>query len=94
MSAYLFIEVTPTDAERFAQYEAGAGTIIARHGGKLLARDTNPLLIERDNPPAIAVVAEFPNKKAVQAYFDDPDYAPLRQLRHLVSTASAIAVGD
>jgi uncharacterized protein (DUF1330 family) len=94
VAAYLFIEVTPSDAAKFAEYEAGAGEIISRHGGELLARDTHPLLIERDDAPAITVLVKFPNKDAVAAYFDDPDYAPLRELRQSVSQARAIACGD
>ncbi|WP_345374022.1 DUF1330 domain-containing protein [Promicromonospora umidemergens] len=93
LSAFLFIEVTPSDATKFAEYEAGAVQIAIRHGGELLAHDTDPLLIERDNAPAIAVLMKFPDKQAVRAYFDDPDYAPLRELRQSVSRASAIAVG-
>lgn len=93
MTAFLFIEVTPSDATKFTEYEAGAGQIATRHGGELLVHDTEPLLIERDNGPAIAVLLKFPNKEAVQAYFDDPDYAPLRELRQSVARAGAIAIG-
>lgn len=94
MTAYLLIEVTPSDLEKFGEYEVGAGQIVSRYGGELLVRDTEALLIERENVPSIAVLVKFPNKDAVRAYFDDPDYAPLRELRQSVSRASAIAVGD
>lgn len=92
MPAYLVIEVTPTDADVFAQYEVGALAVATRHGAVPLARDTDALLIEREDQPGIALLLQFPDKQAVQAYFDDPEYAPLRRLRQSASRASAIAI--
>lgn len=92
MSAYLIIEVTPSDAEKWQEYEVGALRVAALHGGEPLARDTTPLPIERSDAPAIAVVMRFPDKQAVRDYFDDPAYVPLRALRHSAAQASALAI--
>ena len=92
MSAYLIIEVTPTDAAGWGQYEVGALAVAARHGGEPLARDTAPLGIERTDEPGIGVVMRFPDKQAVRDYFDDPAYAPLRTLRHASARASALVI--
>ncbi len=92
MPAYLVIEITPSDADAFAEYEVGALAVATRHGAVPLARDTDALVIERGDQPAIAVVLQFPDKQAVRAYFDDPEYAPLRRLRHSSARTSAIAI--
>ena len=92
MSAYLVIEVTPTDDEGWGRYEVGALQVAARHGGEPLARDTSPLPIERTDEPAIGVLMRFPDKQAVRDYFADPAYVPLRALRHSSARASALVI--
>lgn len=94
MSTYLVIEVTPTDPEAFARYERDALEVAARHGGVPVARDTQPLAVERDDVPGIAVLMRFPDKQSVRDYFASPDYAPLRDLRHSAAHASALAIEE
>ena len=92
MSAYLIIEVTPVDDEKWREYEVGALEVAARHGGEPLARDTAPLPIERTDEPAIGVVMRFPDKQAVRDYFAAHAYVPLRALRHSSARASALVI--
>lgn len=92
MSAYLIVEVTTSDPEKFKQYEAGALSVAARHGGRPMARDTDPLLIERDDKPTMAVILQFVDKQAVRDYFGSAEYAPLRTFRQAFSTASALVI--
>ncbi|WP_406058392.1 DUF1330 domain-containing protein [Micromonospora sp. NBC_00860] len=94
MSAYLVIEATPSDAERFSEYERQSLPLVIKYGGEPLARDTDTLPIERDDRPAIGVVIKFPDKQAVQAYFDSPEYAPLRAFRQTFTQARALVIED
>lgn len=92
MSAYLIIEATPSDADRFREYEQQSLPLVLKYGGEPLARDTDSLPIERDDRPAIAVVIRFPDKQAVLNYFDAPEYQPLRKFRQSFTEARALVI--
>ena len=94
MSAYLIIEVTPSDLEKFGEYERGTVPIAAKFGGVPIARDADPMPIERDDKPALGVILRFPDKQAVRDFFDSAEYAPLRTFRHSFCTASALVIED
>jgi uncharacterized protein (DUF1330 family) len=86
------LEATPADAERFGEYERQTLPLVIKYGGEPLARDTDTLPIEREDRPAIGVIIKFPDKQAVQAYFDSPEYAPLRAFRQSFTQARALVI--
>jgi uncharacterized protein (DUF1330 family) len=59
--------------------------VVARHGGKaLIGGGSTPRLLSlegTEEPPVAVVMLEFPSLEQAQAWHDDPDYAPLKQLR-------------
>ena len=67
------------------EYRPKTGALIEKHGGKVLlqGRSTRtPLALEGDEkPPLSVVVLEFPSLEHAHAWHNDPDYAPLKQLR-------------
>jgi len=65
------------------EYLPKAGALVAKHGGKgLIGRNsTSRLLALEGKPPLAVVILEFPSLELAQAWHDDPDYAPLKQLR-------------
>ena len=63
-------------------------------GGVPIARDADPMPIERDDKPALGVILRFPDKQAVRDFFDSAEYAPLRTFRHSFCTASALVIED
>jgi len=76
----------PRGAAWLKEYLPRTATLIAKHGGKaLIGGNSRPRLLtleEADEPPPVAVVMlEFPSLEQAQAWHDDPDYAPLKQLR-------------
>ncbi len=65
------------------KYLPKTAALIAKHGGKALigGNSTRPLLALEGVPPLSIVILEFPSLEQAQAWHDDPDYAPLKQLR-------------
>jgi uncharacterized protein (DUF1330 family) len=65
------------------EYLPKTGALIAKHGGKALigGNSTPRLLALEGKPPLAVVILEFPSLELAQAWHDDPDYAPLKQLR-------------
>jgi uncharacterized protein (DUF1330 family) len=65
------------------EYLPKTAALVAKHGGKALVggNSTPRLLALEGKPPLAVVILEFPSLELAQAWHDDPDYAPLKQLR-------------
>ena len=66
------------------EYLPKTGALVTQHGGKALVggNSTQRLLaLEGAEPPLGVVILEFPSLEQAQAWHDDPEYAPLKQLR-------------
>jgi len=67
------------------EYLPKTATLIAKHGGKVVIGGNTPqalLALEGEaKPPLSVVVLEFPSRAHAQAFHNDPDYAPLQQVR-------------
>ena len=95
MTAYVLVDLDVHDSPTMSQYEAEVGPIIAQYGGKLLVKELNPDLYEGDWVPTCIVVLEFPDRAAVRAFYEAPEYQPVRALRTRASTSNGlIVVGD
>ena len=84
MPAYLIVEHQITDPAKFEEYRVKVGPIIARHGGRYITKPGSYQVIEKDNAvwqPERVVLIEFPDMKALDAWYADPDYQPLIALR-------------
>jgi uncharacterized protein (DUF1330 family) len=66
-------------------YLPKTAALIAKHGGKVVIGGNAPqalLALEgAAKPPLSVVIVEFPSRAHAQAFHNDPDYAPLRQVR-------------
>ena len=67
------------------EYLPKAAALVAKHGGKaLIGGNSTPRLLTlegAEEPPVAIVMLEFPSLEQAQAWHDDPDYAPLKQMR-------------
>ena len=77
MTCYSVLAVTPTAEDWIPDYIGPANTLVAKHGGKYLARTANHEQIEGDaQPAALRIIIEWPSKEAAKAFMVDPDYVP------------------
>lgn len=82
MSYYSVLDVTPTDTSWVESYVAISGKIVAKHGGKYLARTASHEQIEGDNQPAaLRIILEWPSKQAAENFMKDPEYVPHLEAR-------------
>ncbi|MDU0354280.1 DUF1330 domain-containing protein [Paraglaciecola aquimarina] len=89
MIHYSVLAVTPTSQDWQAGYAAAAGAIVAKHGGKYIARTDKHQYIEGAGPqPAVRVILEWPSKEAAIAFMNDPEYTPHLAARTKVLTAN------
>jgi uncharacterized protein (DUF1330 family) len=93
MPVYVIAEIrNPTDQAKLDEYRRGNTEVVARHGGRFLARGGDVEVIEGDWDPQRIVVLEFPDRAAARAWYEDPDYQRLRALRQSASDTDLILV--
>jgi len=84
MPAYLIAEHTITDAAKFEEYRLRVGPLIAKHGGRYITRPGSHVVLEDDNAvwqPQRVVIVEFPDRAALEAWYNSAEYKPLIELR-------------
>jgi len=92
MAAYMIVDIDVHDSDQFEFYAKQVPRLIAKHGGEYLVRGGEFEVIEGSWEPSRIVIFRFPDRAAINAFFDDPEYQPLLSLRHSVSTSNILAV--
>jgi uncharacterized protein (DUF1330 family) len=69
------------DFDMFKNYPPKVGSLLVKHGAKLLAMETNPKALEGVSRTMNAII-EFPSEDVIQAFYDDPEYQAIIHLRH------------
>ena len=88
MAAYVLINITITDPERYAGYAALAPGTVAQYGGRYLARGGSAETLEGSTPAGRMVVIEFPSSDLARAWLSSPEYAGPKAIRHSASTST------
>lgn len=82
MTYFSVLEVTPTDEDWVADYIGPANALVAKHGGKYLARTSSHQRLEGDGAdPALRIIIQWPSKDASEAFMSDPEYIPHLEAR-------------
>jgi uncharacterized protein (DUF1330 family) len=102
MAAFLIVHRREiTDAEKLKDYRKGVNSTIAKFGGKVVVRADGFDVLEgdwhagrkRDDAlPERVTVVEFPDMKALKAWYQSDDYAGLRSIRQQSSISDVVAV--
>ncbi len=69
------------DQTAFAEYIKRVVPMIERFGGRYLTKGDAHRILEGDWRPERLVIIEFPDMAALNAWFDAPEYRPLKALR-------------
>jgi uncharacterized protein (DUF1330 family) len=85
MATYLIASIDVTDAAAYERYRALVPATIEKYGGRFLVRGGAIESLEGQNVPKRVVVLEFPTSRQAKAWWDSPEYAPLRELRKSAS---------
>lgn len=95
MAAFLIADLKVTDESWIPEYAAKVHDIAARHGGRYLSRSAHirPLEGEAPDTTLIAII-QFPSMEALEAFVQDPDYAPFAQARQAGSVSRFYAIDD
>ena len=81
MSVYVIAQGKIEDRDMLNEYVSKALPTLVAHGGRALALDESPEMIEGhvDNPRT--VIIEFASREAFRAWYDSPEYQEILPLR-------------
>ena len=91
MAAYL-MPMSKSPIPPVAEYGEKVPAIIAAYGGKYLVRGGACEVLEGGGSPRRRVVLAFPTMPALKAFWNSPEYRPLRALRERNANARIVAV--
>jgi uncharacterized protein (DUF1330 family) len=89
--AYWIAQVTVTDPEQYAKYQAASAAAFAEAPGRPLARAGRTVQLEGTGQPR-NVVFEFDSLEAAEAFYHSPAYAAARALRERAGEVNIVVV--
>lgn len=84
------IDLNIADQASFQQYVDGVTPLLEKAGGRNVLTDGDALVLEGDWTTPTLVIHEFADIAAVQAFWDSPEYQPLKDLRRKYSTVQVV----
>lgn len=95
MPVYLIADVKVTDDAWIPNYAEKVHDIVAKHGGKYLSRSGNIETIEGEGlDTTLIALIQFPSRDALDAFVNDPEYAPHGEARQKGSVSRFHVIDD
>lgn len=91
MTAYFIVQVSVTDEAQMQKYREAVVPQIAKFGGRLVARRAAVHVFEGEHDTRPVVMFEFPSMDAIHAWWNSPEYVPVKKLREGIATVNAWA---
>jgi len=92
MAAYICGDLEITDPAAYEEYRHKVPAIMAMYDGRFVVRGGAAELLEGGPAPKRQVILEFPSMARLKAFYDSPEYRPLRDLRQRCSVGRLLAV--
>ena len=86
----MIVSYDVVDEERYKDYVPGVTPLLAKHGAEILVADFESRVLEGDRR-GVYVVLRFESEEAAAAFYNDPDYQPVKKIR-LESTVNGNSV--
>jgi uncharacterized protein (DUF1330 family) len=90
--AYILVQSNVTNPDQYAKYAAVSPGIVAKYGGRFLARGGRSTTLEGPKAPARVVVIEFPSYEAAERFYHSSDYTAARAIRASAATMQFVLV--
>ena len=91
MSAYFIVQATIKDEPQYQRYREAVVPFIAKFGRKIAARGAKVGVLEGEHDTRSVVMFEFPSMEAIHAFWNSPDYVPIKKLREGIATINVWA---
>ena len=83
MSVYMILDAEVHDPVEYEKYKAAAPQYVARHGGEYCCRGGAAEIFLGDWQPERIVMLKFPSREKYEAFINDPDYKPWKEMRRV-----------
>ncbi len=91
MTAYVIADIEVLDPAGYEAYRQQVPATIAAYGGRYLARGGATTVLEGGWSPRRCVILEFPSMAQLKAWWDSPEYQPLRAIRERTTRSNLVA---
>jgi uncharacterized protein (DUF1330 family) len=93
MAVYMIIDATDVNnPEMYREYVRKVPEIVAKFGGKYLARGGNVVSVCGEWKPERLIVVEFESMIKFQKWFNSPEYRAIKHLREGSSNVNAVVI--
>ena len=92
MPAYVVVDIEVQNPTRYESYKDLAGPVVAKHGGRYLARGGATTVLEGSWQPKRLVILEFPSVEKAKAWWDSIDYAEAKRIRQECAKTGMVIV--
>ena len=94
MAAYIVAQLDVKHTNWQKEYGPKAGALVHKHGGKVLAEvgDTLERLAGKRALPSVLFLLAVPSLEQAQAWYNDPEYAPMMHVRQTGTDADIVVV--
>ena len=93
MPAYMIVQIAISDEARWQKYREAVAPLITKMGGKYIVRGGKVETLEgRHHDGRRMVMFEFPSLEAVHAFWNSPEYIPVKKLREDAAALDVWAV--
>lgn len=95
MPAFMIITAHVHDRDAFlAGYGPAAARLVAEHGGEYILRAPGASTLEGpDQDGASVAVSKWPDRAAALRFWNSPEYAAVKTLRHGIADCQVLLVG-
>src|SRR4029453_14920533 len=96
MAAYIVAQLDVKNTDWQKEYGPKAGALVQKHGGKVIAGAGYTIeRLEGKKPlPSVIFILEFPSAAQAKAWYNDPAYAQLIDLRQTGADAEIIVLTE
>lgn len=94
IKTYMIVIAKIEDREAFIQgYGKAAGALVEKHGGRYVLRGPGATLLEGEfGDGASMVISEWPNREAVESFWNSSEYQAAKLLREKISTCQVLII--
>jgi uncharacterized protein (DUF1330 family) len=92
MPAYMIARVNVTDWDKYNEYIKVTPGIIAKYGGRFIARGGDMVTIEGPEEKWRVVVVEFPDLEKAKEFYHSPEYTDAKKIREGAAMAQFVAI--